>query len=451
MSVTARTRTVEDILSEWFNTKTRRKLIADDNNRPSCSGCEHTVGEEPNTLRISFEVWDKQTLSQAKGEGIAGAPVPERIRMIARRYGEIHEEAGVIGPKYCKHTFIDPQLRDENGKYTGARIRIKYINPETPQKLEHTLGEIWKNILFGKFLNSWKELGWSLNRDWTCERVGEPFYIVMIQGEESVKQRLQREQTRASLDDLITFVDEFSFNKEHMRKDTDALREYLILIMMSLKRYSTLAPEWSEKFEKIEDHVMGNLLNLISQDGKEFYVNWVETDGKTENKIYIRNGKKPILALVDQGQKKELLDDWLQKLHLDRDLKSNPFTEREYFRCFWGAPHVYIGQMNFSIQIGEHIPESVKDEFAVYLEKFAETGYWNGEGKKGWDQNTAKLAKNLINLGELSHVIPTYYTNRSHEWKSLADTLMNMILTDGLYTRCYPVITPIKNIQQTQT
>ena len=441
-------RTVDDILSKWYKTKTSRPVIVYEDSRPSCSAGEHTITDKDErtnqtaSFKVPFQEWDDVTIRKANGESIAGAQLDERFRVIASRYGLGLEELGVVGPSFCKHMFIDPNLRDDEGKHIPFKIRMKYINAETQQKFEHTKGEIWKNTLFGKFLNSSEELGWCLNRDWTCEDVGEPFYLVMIQGEESVKQRLQRMQTKDLLEDIVKFVDEFSFDKEHMIKDADnSLRAYIDLILTSLKRYGNLAPEWPDRLARIEDHLIGNLQNLIGQ-GKEQYVNWIATDGKAENLIYVKNCKE-ILAWVDQGQRKELLEDWLKKLYPGKE----KFNDEDYYRCFWGAPHVYLGQMNFSIQIGEHIPESVKDYFAGYIEKFVETGHWNGEKKKGWDKETAKLAANLINLGELSHVFPTYHTNRSPEWKRLADGLMDRILTDEVYARYHPTIEPIKNIQ----
>jgi len=441
MSVTGRT--VDDTLFRWNKTKTWRKFSANYENRLSCSAGEHRI--EGGGPPISFDTWDDYTLRQAKGESIAGAPLDERFRAIASRYGRVYEELGSLGPSYCKHTLIDPRIQDEDGKYVDFKIRNKYINCETPQKVKHTLGEIWKNVLFGEFLNKYKEIGWSLNRDWTYVNAEEPIYLVMIQGEESVKQRLQREQTKAPLDDLVKFVDGFSFDKDHTRKSESSLRNYVDLLMMSLKRYSSLSEEWAEKFEKIEDHIKGNLQKLVSE-GKDLYENWVFSDGKTENIIYIKNGKK-ILSSVDQGQRKELLEDWLKKINPEH----KTFDKNDYFECFWGAPHVYIGHMNFSIQIGEHIPESVKNEFAQYIEKFVETGRWNNEKKKGWNKDTANLAANLINLGELAHTVGTYYANRSPEWKALADTLMNTILSDRLYARFYPALTPIKNVERPPT
>jgi len=335
---------------------------------------------------------------------------------------------GIVGSTKCHHVITDPAFPN-----TPYKFRIKYMRPD----------EIWKNALFSEFLNSQKELGWCLSRDWPSEKIEKPFYIVMLQGKQSLASKLiaEHEESTEIMNSTITFLGDYFFgeNKEYMKPDKngDIIKGHINLIIEGMKRSAGpghTKEDWDNILEDIKQAVYKNIKGELTYSR-------VVSDCIAQNIVSVNGDSNPSkkeydkkMAWVDQGYRKDLLDTWLAKQNLEP-------SQENYFKAFWGTPHFNLGHLYFSMQYAENIPTVCKDTLATAVRDFVYNGRFGRQQAQNrikftnWGPENSQLAASLFALGELRAAVFNYHIGQHpDEMKKLVDTLIPLIKTGNMYT-----------------
>lgn len=416
--------------------KTKRKLQLTEDKRPS----KFYLSEDSELSNIFSR---EPVVSNAQSLG----------KDLASRYGDQEKTVylGEVGTTKCNHILADPDFENNTFKF-----RVKY--GQVP--------EVWKNVLFSKFLNSQKELGWCLSRDWPADSIENPFYIVMLQGKIPLLQALVAdvEHSKETMGAAINFMGDYFFGdrerKEHMKEDKDrsVIKSHVDLIIEGMKRtipFSDLNPEdWLKKLKSVRAIIYKNI-DFIED---RLYYCRVASDCIPENIVLI-NGEynkgdlSNKLAWIDQGYRKELLNGWLKRRGIE-----NPY-ENDYFRAFNGTPHFNLGHFYFALQLADKVPEVCKQLFRNAVENFVYDGRFGrrlGQEQDSeirvkftnWGPQTRQLAANLFALGELrAAVYNIHLGQKTTEMQNLARILIEDIIPAGnIYT--FVPATNVKNYNQ---